>query len=112
VPDPVAWTVVEPGWRVVDVAGEEIGRVHEITGDAAADIFDGLTVVKGHLSKSRYIPSESVGEILEGEVHLTLTGDAVEALPAFIEPAAEEQIIPERSTWYQRLAWWLTGRNR
>jgi len=25
----------------------------------------------------------------------------------------EEQIIPERSTWYQRFAWkWLTGRKR
>jgi len=32
--------------------------------------------------------------------------------PAFAEPADEEQILPESSTWYQRLAWWLAGRNR
>jgi hypothetical protein len=24
----------------------------------------------------------------------------------------EERILPEKSTWYQRLAWWTTGRNR
>ena len=24
----------------------------------------------------------------------------------------EEQILPEKSRWYQRLAWWTTGRNR
>lgn len=110
-PDPVSWKVVEKGWRALDAGGEEIGKVDEITGDREADIFDGLTVVKGHLGKPRYIASENVGEILEGEVHITLSGEAFEALPAFAEPV-EEQIIPERSTWYQRLAWWLTGRNR
>jgi hypothetical protein len=112
VPDPVSWKVVEKGWRALDAGGDEIGKVDEITGDREADIFDGLTVVKGHLGKPRYLPSENVGEILEGEVHITLSGEEFEALPAFAEPAVEEQIIPERSTWYQRLAWWLTGRNR
>jgi hypothetical protein len=110
--DPVSWKVVERGWRVLDANGEEIGTVDEITGDAEADIFDGLTVHKGRLSHPRYVPSESVAEIREGEVHLSLGHDAVEALPLFTEPAPEEQIIPEGSTWYQRLAWWLTGRNR
>jgi hypothetical protein len=37
---------------------------------------------------------------------------AVEKLETFTEPASEEQVIPDGSTWYQRLAWWLTGRNR
>jgi uncharacterized protein YrrD len=103
---------MEHGWRVYDAEGSEIGKVDEITGDSEADIFDGLTVNKGILNHARYVPSESVAEIREGEVHLSLRHEEVENLETFTEPAAEEQIIPEASTWYQRLAWWLTGRNR
>jgi hypothetical protein len=103
---------MEHGWRVYDADGKEIGKVGGITGDAEADIFDGLTVSNGILSHTRYVPSESVYEIREGEVHLSLRHEEVENLETFTEPAAEEQIIPEASTWYQRLAWWLTGRNR
>ena len=40
--DPVAWNVIEPGWVVRDAAGEEVGHVHQLTGDHTADIFDGL----------------------------------------------------------------------
>jgi len=53
-----------------------------------------------------------VAAIREGEVVLDLSQEAVEGLETFTEPAPEEQIVPEGSTWYQRLAWWLTGRNR
>jgi hypothetical protein len=103
---------MEPGWHVFDADGNEIGKVGEITGDTDADIFDGLTVSKGILEHTRYVPSESVAEIREREVHLSLDRAGVEALERFTEPAPEEQIIPERSTWYQRLAWWTTGRDR
>jgi hypothetical protein len=112
VADPVSWKVVEHGWRVFDTEGEEIGTVDEITGDPEADIFDGLTIHKGLLTRAHYVPSENVAEIREGEVHLMLTREDVELLQEFKEPAPEEQIIPESSTWYQRLAWWTTGRNR
>jgi hypothetical protein len=70
-PDPVAWTVVEPGWRVLDASGEEVGRVAEVLGDANRDIFDGLNVTKGLLSGTDYVPSEQVAQIREGEVHLS-----------------------------------------
>jgi hypothetical protein len=112
VPDPVAWTVIEPGWRVLDAAGEEVGRVHEVTGDENVDIFDGLAIKKGVLAKDKYVPSEHVEQILEGEVHLSLRREQIESLADFKEPAAEEQVLAESSSWYQRLAWWLTGRNR
>jgi uncharacterized protein YrrD len=112
VPDPVAWIMIEPGWKVFDAEGEEIGTVHEITGDENADIFDGLTIKQGILSKDKYVPSEHVAQILEGEVHLALTREQTEALETYVEPTAE-QIIPEKSTWTQRFAWkWLTGRKR
>lgn len=74
-PDPVAWTMVEPGWRVLSGTGEEVGRVAEVLGEPEADIFDGLNVTSGLLGSKDYVPSERVSQILEGEVHLT--GDSV-----------------------------------
>jgi hypothetical protein len=111
-PDPVAWINIEPGWKVLDAQGQEIGRVHELAGDENADIFDGLVIRRDALSKSKYVPAEQVTQILPGEVQISLTAAQVEAIEDYTEPV-EEQIIPERSTWYQRFAWkWLTGRKR
>jgi hypothetical protein len=78
--DPVAWNMIERGWTVLDAADEEIGHVDEIRGDENADIFDGITISQGILSRPKYVPSEEVAETLEGEVHLSLARDAVEAL--------------------------------
>lgn len=69
--DPVAWTVIERGWKVLDADGGEVGYVDEVRGDPEADIFDGLNVTKGLLSGREYVPSERVGEIREGEIRLT-----------------------------------------
>ena len=76
--DPVSWKVVEQGWAVVDANGEEVGKVHEVVGDPNADIFSGLTVQRGLLAKQE-IPSEVVGEIVEGQVQLTVTKDSLDA---------------------------------
>ena len=107
--DPVAWQMIEPGWKVIDAAGEDIGAVHEVTGDENADIFDGLAVSEGMFRTKKYVPSEQVAEIVEGEVRLRVNGDR---LQDFTEPAVEERILPEGSSWSQRLASWLTGRHR
>ena len=73
--DPVSWFVVEPGWKIVAADGDEVGTVHELLGDPERDIFDGIAVSTGALTKPTYVPSEQVGEIREGEVHLALTGE-------------------------------------
>lgn len=109
--DPVAWINIEPGWTVVGGDGEEVGRVHELAGDENADIFDGIVIGHERWSRHKYVPAEQVGQIVPGEVHITLTRAQVDALPDYAEPV-EEQVIPERSTWYQRLAWWTRGRDR
>ena len=67
-PDPVSWKIVERGWKVLDEQGEELGHVNEVTGDAEADIFDGVEISHGLLSETEYVPSERVVEIREGEV--------------------------------------------
>ena len=65
-PDPVSWFLVEPGWQVLANDGSEVGTVHETLGDEELDIFDGLAVSKGPLSKPVYVQSEHVAEIREG----------------------------------------------
>lgn len=110
-PDPVAWIVIEKGWPVYDASGEQVGVVHEIAGDENHDIFDGLGIKETRLGHVKYVPAEVVGLIESGGVHLTIPGDRVATLED-LRASAEEQVIPEGSTWYQRIAWWLTGRNR
>jgi hypothetical protein len=78
--DPVAWTLIEAGWRVTAADGSEVGRIDEIVGDESADIFNGLKILTGTLGTPKYVPSESVGEIVEGSVSLELTKDQVDAL--------------------------------
>jgi PRC-barrel domain len=80
VADPVSWLVIEPGWAVVGSDGEEVGRVEEIVGDTGEDIFNGLSVSTGLLTRPKYVPAEHVSEIVEGEVRLDLTADAMEHL--------------------------------
>jgi len=80
VPDPASWLVVEPGWKVLAADGTEVGTVEETLGDQERDIFDGLAVSTGLLSKPTYVPAERVAEIREGEIHLSLSAEQVAAL--------------------------------
>ena len=85
--EPVSWLLIEPGWKVVDADGEDIGRVEEVVGDTSSDIFNGLAVSTGLLAKPRYVPAEQVGEITEGEVQLKLPAEHVERLEEHEPPA-------------------------
>lgn len=79
--DEVAWKVVEPGWTVVAADGSELGSVHEVLGDATADIFNGIAVSPGLLRRSRYVPAERVARIVEGRLELDLPAEAFAGLP-------------------------------
>jgi hypothetical protein len=78
--DPVSWLLIEPGWKVVDSEGNDVGRIEEVEGDENADIFNGLLISTGLFSGNRYVPSERVGVIVSKAVHLTLTPAEVEGL--------------------------------
>jgi hypothetical protein len=81
--DPVAWLLIEPGWRVVDADGGELGRVDEVVGDTANDIFNGLAVLSGLLGRPVYVPAEQVREITDGEIRLSIGTDQALELGAF-----------------------------
>jgi hypothetical protein len=101
--DPVSWFMIEPGWRVEAADGEEVGRVLEVTGDSNADIFDGLAIAFSMFTKPRYVPSEHVGEIIEGRVRLKLDSAAIEQLPEFKEPPIEAEIEPDKPSPLERI---------
>jgi hypothetical protein len=101
--DPVSWLMIEPGWRVEAAGGEDVGRVLEVTGDSGADIFDGLAIASSMFKQPRYVPSEQVGEIVEGRVRLKVDRAGVEQLTEFEQPAVEEEIEPEKASRVGRI---------
>jgi hypothetical protein len=101
--DPVSWLLIEPGWRVVDASGGEIGKVEAVTGDSNADIFDGLAVATGMLARPKYVPAEQVGAITDGTVQLTLERSAFDGLGEYKEPADSIEIEGEKAPVGERL---------
>jgi uncharacterized protein YrrD len=104
VSDPVSWFVIEAGWKVVDAAGEEIGTVEEVVGDSGEDIFNGLAVNTGLLDRPRYVPSERVQEITEGEVRLSMSADDLKRMGEYQEPPASLEIEGEKAGVTDRVA--------
>ena len=100
--DPVSWFVIEAGWKVVDAAGEEVGSVDEVVGDSSDDIFNGLSVSTGLLSRPVYVPSEQVAQITQGHVQLRLTRDQVRHLGEYEEPPTSAEIEPEGAGAFRR----------
>ena len=108
--DPVSWLVIERGWTVRAVAGEQVGTVDEVTGSREDDIFDGLSFSSGRLRASQYIAAEQVAEIREGEITLAIPRAEVERMPQYEQPARQERLLPERSGWWLRLLDQFRGR--
>jgi hypothetical protein len=92
--DPVSWFLIEPGWKVVDAQGKEIGRVEEVVGDTGADIFNGLSISTGLLKGARYVPAELVELITEDRVQLRLAHDGLDSLRKYEQPPVSERILP------------------
>lgn len=91
-PDPVSWFLIERSWKVVGSDSAELGTVEEALGDESLDIFDGLAVATGVLGKPRYVPAELVGEIVEGEVHLTVDEAAFGRLGEYAGTRRSERV--------------------
>jgi PRC-barrel domain len=104
VSDPVSWFVIEDGWKVIDAAGNEIGKVESVVGDTAEDIFNGLAVSTGLLERPRYVPSERVQQITEGEIRLSVTAEELERMEEFEEPPASLEIEGDKASITDRVA--------
>jgi hypothetical protein len=100
--DPVSWFVIEPGWKVLDADGKDIGTVDEVVGDSSDDIFNGLAIATSLLGHPRYVPAEQVQTIVEGSVQLAITKDQIAHLGEFDEPATTAEILPEKAGFFTR----------
>jgi hypothetical protein len=81
-PHHVAWSLVEPGWRVVDLDGAELGSVDEVLGDRDEDVFDGLSVLGGLGDRSHYVAAEQIASIAsDGTIVVRLDRAAFDRLP-------------------------------
>jgi hypothetical protein len=76
----IAWTEVEPGWRVLDSDGGEVGTVRQTVGDRDVDIFEGFQIRAGR-GPDRFVSFEHVIRVSPGVVQLGLTGAGIENLP-------------------------------
>ncbi len=94
-PDPASWLVVEKGWKVLAADGSEVGTVERTLGDETRDIFDGLALSTGLLSRSRYVPAEDVAAIVEGAVRLTLGTDEIDRLEPYEAPPPSARFRPD-----------------
>ena len=92
--DPVSWFLIEPGWKIVDAHGKEVGHVEEVVGDTGADIFNGLSISTGLLKGPRYLPAELVESITEDHVRLTIERNQLDSLKKYDRPPVSEQILP------------------
>jgi hypothetical protein len=100
--DPVSWFLIEPGWKVVDASGDEVGSVDEIIGDSSEDIFNGLSISTSLLGRPRYVPSEQVGAITEGRVQLRISKGEAERLGEYEEAPTSAEILPEGAGAFRR----------
>jgi hypothetical protein len=74
--------------------GDGVGKVHRVLGDPESDIFDGLAVGAGSvLDRPLYVPSEQVGEIEEGTVHLTIEAEKYRSSPPYGEPPQGQRLL-------------------
>ena len=102
--DPVSWFLIEHGWKVVGPDGREIGKVEEVVGDTGEDIFNGLAVSTGFTHRPRYVPSEQVREITEGQVRVAVSDDELHRPGEFEEQPASLEIGSDKASAVDRVA--------
>ncbi len=78
--DPVSWLLIERGWEVLAADGSRVGKVDRTLGDEELDIFDGLSISTGLVSRRVYVAAERIHEIRDGRVLLDLSPAEVDEL--------------------------------
>ncbi len=77
--DPIAYTALPKGAKVLSASGAEIGVVEHVLQDDALDLFDGLAVKTP--AGLRFVDARQVGGITTAAVHTTVADDEIAALP-------------------------------
>lgn len=81
----VAWRAMPYRAQVVAADGSAIGTAESLLGDEAEDIFHGIVVKRKHGGSPLEIAASRIKKITAKHVVTDLSGDEVEALPAYRE---------------------------
>jgi hypothetical protein len=91
--DPTSWYMIEPGWEVIDGAGERVGEVTSIVGDQDSDIFDGLRIETPG-GDELYLIADRVADLVDGRVTLDAPLSALE--PGDLEEPGGAEVSRDR----------------
>jgi hypothetical protein len=106
--DQVAWTGVEPGWRVVASDGVDAGTVKQAVGDRDADIFEGFAIDVGS-GGTRFLAHDQIESFVPEAVHTRLSGPELRELPLHDAPesvrieADPATLREDGRPWWRRL---------
>lgn len=79
--DPVAWSYVEPGTRVMGPDGDQIGTVEAMLGTEVEGIFHGIAVKPEGGGQARVVPADDVGRLTPSSVTVTTRAEQLADLP-------------------------------
>ncbi len=78
--DPVAWSYVEPGTKVIGADGEELGTVAQMLGTENEGIFHGVAVdTPGWGGPARVVPADAVTRLTTSKVEVSWTRAQLDA---------------------------------
>ena len=86
-PQPIAWRAVVYDTPVISSDGAPAGRVHEVLGSDADDIFHGLRVALAEPHRDVMVRADDVASLATTEVRVNRTRSELEALPTYEEEA-------------------------
>jgi uncharacterized protein YrrD len=78
---PASYLTLRPGAPVYYSEGEGLGRVSRVLAELDKDIFEGIEVDPGPLSRRRFVAAGQVDEIYERGVVLSIDSSQGETLP-------------------------------
>jgi hypothetical protein len=104
--DPIAYSALPKGAKVLSVSGAEIGIVEHVLQDSSLDLFDGLAVKTP--AGLRFVDARQVGTITASAVQTTVADDQIAALP---RPDGDEVLAADPyeyqgnalSAWFGRM---------
>lgn len=84
---PISWRSIVYGTPVISRDDEPTGKVHEVLGDDADDVFHGLRVALASGRRDVMVPADAVVSLATDAVRVGLTRSELDALPTYQEEA-------------------------
>jgi len=84
---PISWRSIVYGTPVISSDEEHVGKVDEVLGSDAEDIFHGLRVALGGGHREVMVSGDDVASMSVDQVRTNLTRSDIEALPTYDDVA-------------------------